>query len=188
MMFIETLRVTICSLVAPLLIVATSYDDAEEIAQLKESRAKWEQVRKECGGDYRYIVVHSSFTGRTETTTVVVEDNRVVERKLEVIDRIPMPTEEGKLELKPKLAWIEKGSQVGSHRDHNPQPRTLDELYDIAMKMLEKSSAPEMKRSIAFDNQGILSHCFEVDSRIADDAPLKGIAPLKLTIPTPDLK
>jgi hypothetical protein len=58
----------------------------------------------------------------------------------------------------------------------------MEEMYAEAKKILAKDLPVHEKRYLAFDKQGLLSHCFTVDTRIADDSPTVGIAPFQLEL------
>lgn len=146
--------------------------------RLKESLAKWEKVRADCGGDYSYQVRWSSFAGFGHTTTVTVKANKVVERKYEVFER-PQP---GNPPGGAKLKWVEMGKDLGSHKSEGAAPRTLDELYAEAANLVKMEVPANHKRYLGFDKQGLLTHCFTVDTRIADDAPRVGISPIQVQL------
>ncbi len=147
--------------------------DAEKLATSLE---KWTAAKKECGGNYSYKVIQSSFTGFRAETLVVVKDNKVVERKYSTAT----PKEPGgKAEL--KQIWSETEKEIGKNKQ-GAEALTLDQLYEGAKKIVEKEVPAEHVRSIAFDKMGILQYCFLRDKRIADDAPLTGVKPIYLTL------
>lgn len=82
--------------------------------------------------------------------------------------------------LKPK--WVDSGKDLGTHKDEGAIVRTVDELYSEAKKLLEMKVPEHHKRYLGFDKQGLLSHCFIVDTRIADDAPRTGIPPVQIQL------
>lgn len=147
--------------------------DAE---RLSKSLATWAKTRELCGGNYSYKVIKSSFTGHRTETTIVVRDNKVVERKFES----SQPNFLGKPEP-PKLEWMETGKEIGSHKNA-PEARTMDELYMVAKKLVEAEVPENHVRSLGIDNQGLLQHCFIRDSRIQDDAPMSGVPGIQLTL------
>lgn len=154
-------------------VLAAEPTDAERLAA---SLAKWTEAKAACGGNYRYRVIQSSFTGFRSETLVVVQANRVVERRYETV----MPPQPGTIPA-PKLEWVETGDEIGKHKGA-AEPRTLDELYAVAKKLVESEVPAEHVRSLGLDKQGLLQHCFLRDRRIQDDAPLKGVAGLVLTL------
>ena len=155
--------------------------DVTDADRLKESSAKWQKARDESGGDYSYLVTKSFFTGARQTTTITVRGNKVVERKFELLGP-PQPLKPGEDPPAPKPKWVETGKDVGSHKDEGAAPRSVDELYADALKLLEMKLPEHHKRYLGFDKQGLLSHCFIVDTRIADDAPITGIAPIQIHV------
>jgi hypothetical protein len=104
----------------------------------------------------------------------VVRNNKVVERKYSEFDRNapPSPPEPGKTAGE---KWTEKGNQLGIHQEGAPL-KTLDDLYQEAQQLLETKLTPEQRLYVRFDKQGLLESCFYVDTRIAGDAPRKGVA------------
>ncbi len=163
------IALTVAVLVA---LAAAHAGEPTEADRLKTSLAKWKQAREECGGDYSYQVRWSSAFGFGHATTITVQANKVVERKYEVFGR---PAPDGKpAEQKPK--WIETDKELGSHKGEGAAPRTLDAIYAEAAKLLETPLPAGHRRLLGFDKQGILSHCFSIDTRIADDAPRTGVS------------
>jgi hypothetical protein len=153
-------------------LTAAHAGEPTEAERLKTSLAKWKQAREEGGGDYSYQVRWSSAFGFGHATTITVQANKVVERKYEVFGR-PMPGEKP-AEQKPK--WVETDKDLGSHKGEGAAPRTLDEIYAEAAKLLETPLPAGHRRFLGFDKHGILSHCLTVDTRIADDAPRTGVS------------
>jgi hypothetical protein len=76
---------------------------------------------------------------------------------------------------------METGKDIGSHTKA-VEPRTLDELYMIAKKIVEQDVPTNHVRSLGIDKQGLLQHCFIRDTRIQDDAPLVGVPAIYLTL------
>ena len=150
--------------------------DALDAERLSKSLASWTKAKVDCGGNYSYKVIISSFTGHRAETTIVVKENKVVERKLET----GIPNFLGK-PAPLKLEWMETGKDIGSHTK-TVEPRTLDELYMIAKKIVEQDVPTNHVRSLGIDKQGLLQHCFIRDTRIQDDAPLTGVPAIYLTL------
>lgn len=152
-----------------------------DLARLKESLAKWEQARQKCGGDYSYTVRFASAFGFGNVTTISVKGNKVVERKYEEFGR-PEPVPVGEKPHVPKPKWIETGKALGSHKPEGAAPRTVDELYAEAKKVLEAKLPSSHRRLLGLNEQGLLSYCFTQDTRIADDAPAEGVRPFQLQL------
>lgn len=177
------------TLLAPKFMVPTSHanrQDADPKAaavKVETSLKAWKKAKAKSEGNYTYTVANSSFTGARWVTTVVVRGNKVVMRKYEVFGgrpRLIAPGQKpGKVEQKPK--WVEKGKDVGTHKE-GASPSTVDELYVEAKKVVESKLNPHQRLYVGFDKNGILKHCFYVDTRIADDAPTIGprISTLKM--------
>lgn len=157
-----------CGVTAP-----AQTSDAERLAL---SLTKWLKAKEACGGNYAYKVVRSSFTGYQSVTTVVVKANQVVERRLETAT----PTKPG--ESAPlKVQWMERGKDIGTHKDA-AEPRTLDELYALAKKIVEAEVPADHVRRLGFDKDGLLQYCFLQNTRIQDDAPQAGVASIQLML------
>ena len=145
--------------------------------QLKKSLQTWQARKAQCGGNYSYTVGFQSWAGFGNSTVIVVRNNKVVERKYSEFNRNapPMPQQPGKEPPKAEgQNWTEKGKEIGTHKQGAPA-KTLDTFYAEAKAILEVKLEPTQKLSIAFDKQGLLQHCFWMDTRIADDAPRNGV-------------
>lgn len=148
---------------------------ADHRTQLEKSLQAWQKLKKECGGNYSYRVRWSSFAGFGHETVVVVQRNRVVERRFTEFNRrrpAPPPAESGK--QTDSGGWVEGKRELGSHKQ-GASAVTLDQLYEQAEKVLQKDLAPNTGRYLRFNEQGLLLSCFDVDRRIADDAPRQGV-------------
>jgi len=149
--------------------------EVDHRAQLEKSLQAWQKLKKACGGNYSYRVRWSSFAGFGHETVVVVQRNRVVERRFTEFNRrrpAPPPEESGK--PADPGGWVEGKRDLGSHKQ-GAAAVTLDQLYQQAAKVLQKDPAPNTGRYLRFNQQGLLLSCFDVDRRIADDAPRKGV-------------
>lgn len=167
---------------ATMLGLLTSLAQAEEPndeARLDASLKKWRELKDKHSGDYAYKVRWSSFSGFGHETEVVIRCNKVVERRyrefnLRALPVAPPRPDKSAPEKPREKGWIEKGKDIGSHRQ-GAAAKTLDELYAEAVKVLKREPTRFEKRHVRFDKQGLLLACFTVDSRIADDAPTKGV-------------
>jgi hypothetical protein len=162
-------------------LAATSAISSDE-DKLNDSLKKWQQSRKECKGNYAYTIRWSSFTGFGHETEVVVRDNKVAERRFRSFSGRPVPVAPGQPAPKPEgKSWLEKGKDLGTHKEGAPA-KTLDELYAEAAAVLRRPLPEHERRYLRFDKQGILRSCFTVDTRIADDAPTKGVIISSVTL------
>lgn len=164
--------------------LATSHaeePEAADVDRLKSSLTKWEQTRQETGGNYSYHVSRSYFTGQRIVTTITVRGNKVAERSYMVMDR-PVPVRPSEEPPVAKPQWVETGKELGSHKEGAPV-RTVDELYADAEKLVGVAAPEHHQRQLGFDKQGLLSHCFLRDSRIADDAPIAGVPLMQIQLP-----
>jgi hypothetical protein len=145
-----------------------------EQAQLQKSLETWQTLKAQCGGNYAYKVRWSSWVGFGHETQIVVRDNRVAERRYREWSGQPVPVEPGQPPKPEGETWTETGDQLGSH-PKGAAPKTLDQLYEEAAKVLAKTLAPHERLYLRFDDSGLLKSCFYVDTRIADDAPQTGV-------------
>ena len=150
--------------------------DKAKVAQLKKSLNTWEKLKATCGGNYTYTKRWSSWVGFGHTTEVVVENNKVVERRYKSFSNRPVPeAPPGQPQAKPaSKGWVEKGDEIGTHKQGHPA-KTLDELYKEAAAILDRPIPPFQRLGLRFDKQGLLLACYTQDKRIADDAPTKGV-------------
>ena len=83
--------------------------DKAKVAQLKKSLSTWEGLKEECGGNYSYNKRWSSWVGFGHTTEVVVENNKVVERRYKSFSVRPVPSPPVSLlrNQKEKVGWRE---------------------------------------------------------------------------------
>jgi len=149
-------------------------------AKLDKSLKTWQKLKKECGGNYSYSIRFTSWVGFGHETTIVVRDNKVAERRYRSWSgrpQIVVPVEPGK---PPKPAkpegetWTEKGDKLGSHKKGAPL-KMLDQLYEEAAKIANAKLQPHQRFFFRVDKRGLLTSCFYVDTRIADDAPTTGV-------------
>lgn len=157
---------------------ASPPNDAERLAA---SRATWDKARDAAGGDYSYEVQEISLVSR-QTTRILVKGGKVVERSFEQIVLPPGAPPPGGPDFTPAKTWTETGADIGTHDDGAAPARTVDELYDEAAKIVAAPVVEFRARSLGIDDRGLLNHCFERDTRIADDVPLQGIKPMRITI------
>ncbi len=152
------------------------------VDQVNTSFGTWKKLNKQSKGNYSYTVRRSSFSGFQWTTTITVRANKVVERKFEVVNLrqpVPVPGEKAGKNKGPK--WIEKGKDIGKHKE-GAKPSTIDELYAEAIIVASTQLKDFQKRYVGFHPNGVLKHCFYIDTRIADDAPSKGVRITTLTM------
>ena len=144
------------------------------LAELAKSLATWEQLKAKCGGNYSYKIRWSSWVGFGHETEIVCRQNKVTERKYREWKGNRVVVGPGQAPKPQGNSWTEKGKQVGSHKKGAP-PKTVDQLYQEARKILEAKLSPHQRLYARYDKQGLLRSCFYVDTRIADDAPRTGV-------------
>jgi hypothetical protein len=156
-----------------------------EAKKLADSRAKWEKVKAECKGNYEYSVRWSSAFGFGHSTTIIVRDNKVTERRFEEFSNQPVPVDPNN-PAPPKKGFTETGDQIGKNAKGAPA-KTLETLYDEAAKVVNAKRSDNEQLYFGVDARGLLNHCFTRDRRIADDAPRQGvtISEIKITPTAP---
>jgi len=172
------------SAVGPALVAPRS--EPPNLAAFNKSLATWKQLKAKCGGNYSYKVRWSSFVGFGNETEIVCSNNKVIARKYREWQggpgmAIPRPIGQAK----PKeVRWSEKLGEIGKHKK-GAKPKTLDELYADAKKVLETKLPAHQRLFVRYDKQGLLNSCFTVDTRIADDAPRNGVMISNITLGKP---
>jgi len=163
--------------------VAAEKADAHKAALAKSLRT-WQARKVKCGGNYSYTVRFTSWVGFGSETEIVVRDNTVFERRYRewsgrgVIAPMPVP---GKPPKPKGKTWTERGKELGSHKKGAPL-KTLDDLYAEAKAVLDAKRGPHERFYVRYNTLGLLLSCFTVDTRIADDAPRKGVAIAAITL------
>lgn len=150
--------------------------------KLATSKAAWDKAAKESKGNYEYTVRFSSFTGAGNETVILVKDAKIVERRFRSFSGgPPRPVPPGEQPKEDGTSWTERGDELGTHKEGAPL-KTIDDLYAEAAKIVDQPLKDFERFYFGVDKSGLLQHCFIVDTRIADDAPLKGvnIASIKL--------
>lgn len=153
---------------------STSEPPTSNQAKLERSLQTWNELKAKCKGNYSYKIAWSSWVGFGHETELVVRDNKVTERRYREWSGQPVPLEPGKTSKPQGKTWTEQGEQLGSHKEGAP-PKTLDQLYEEAAKILDEKLEPHHRLFVRFDDRGLLKSCFYVDTRIADDAPQTGV-------------
>ena len=151
----------------------TGAQAADDQAKLQASQQKWLKLKQKCGGNYSYKIRWSSFTGFGHETQILVQNNKVVERRYRAFSNQPVLVQPGQKQPQGET-WSEKGKDLGEHKKGAPL-KTLDELYVQAGQVVKRKLPQHERRYVRFDKQGLLRSCFTVDTRIADDAPTKGV-------------
>lgn len=150
--------------------------------RLQQSFQTWQKIKQECQGNYSYRKHWSSWVGFGHETTVVVQDNKVVERSFRSFSGKPVAVAPGQAPQPAKgKTWTERGAELGKHKEGHP-PKTLDELYVKAKAIAHGPAPPFHRSSLRTDKNGILLACYVQDKRISDDAPTKGVNITSITL------
>ncbi|MCE5328492.1 MAG: hypothetical protein LLG01_18985 [Planctomycetaceae bacterium] len=170
-----------CLAAAALFAAAALADDLTPVQRLDQSKAAWAKLKADSGGNYEYEVHFQSWVGFGHKTTIVVKDNKVVERrfvkthanraKVMHIGPDGVPREDPD---PPPEGWTETGDQIGKHGDGAAEPKTIDTLYDEASQVLQRKLGPDEKLYVDYYPNGVLRFCFWIDTHIADDTPRHG--------------
>jgi len=178
----RSLLLAACVAIVSSAISSPTFAGEDDAAKFAEGLKTWETLKEKCGGNYSYTVRWSSAFGFGHSTEVVVRDNKVVARNYEEL-AAPRPIAPGEKPPAPK-GWKEEGDSLGSHKNGAPA-KTLDELYAEAKVVAAKELPSHLRRYIRLDKQGLPTSCFTVDTRIADDAPTKGLNVSSIKLETP---
>jgi predicted secreted protein len=154
------------------------------LSAFAKSQTTWRRLKAKCGGDYSYKVRWSSWVGFGHETEIICRRNKVVERKYREWKRGPQLVRPGVVSKPQGTGWTETGDKIGSHKKGAP-PKTLDQLYQEARKVLSTKLTAHQRLYVRYDKQGLLQSCFWVDTRIADDAPRTGVMISSLTLGKP---
>jgi hypothetical protein len=149
--------------------------------RLQQSFQTWQKIKQECQGNYSYRKHWSSWVGFGHETTVVVQDNKVVERSYRAFSGKPIAVAPGQAPKPDGKTWTERGAEVGKNKEGHP-PKTLDELYAEAKVIVHGPTPPFHRSSLRTDKNGILLACYVQDKRISDDAPTKGVNITSITL------
>jgi hypothetical protein len=158
----------------------TTAQAADEQGKLQSSQKTWQRLKQKCGGNYSYKIRFSSFAGFGHESEIIVRNNKVVERRYRAFSNRPVLVQPGQKQPQGET-WAEKGKDLGTHKKGAP-PKTLDELYVQAGEVVKRKLPQHERRYVRFDKQGLLLSCFTVDTRIADDAPRKGVTISSITL------
>lgn len=165
----------------PSIVVAAEPAAVTPLEQLADSLANWNKLKEKSGGNYRYQVRRASFVGASETE-VAVENGKVVMRRYRTFTPpAPVDPSNPNAAAQPDYAWTEEGDKLGTHKEGAPA-KTIDELYAVAQEVLTKKLEPHERLYVKYDDRGLLSYCFYVDTRIADDAPSTGVFLTKIEL------
>ena len=157
----------------------------EDTVKVEAAVKAWETAKAQCKGNYSYKVSFTSWVGFGNETVIVVENNKVTERRYRTFNRrrpAPAPLPGGAAPPQPEGdSYLEKGAQLGKNKK-GASIKTLDELYEIALATAKKPLKEFERRYIRSDKQGLLVSCFIMDRRIADDAPRNGLVVSSITL------
>ena len=166
-----------CTLALLALTANAGSQDSSDLEKVKDSLAKWETAKADVGNTYSYKVLWSSFIEYGHETRIFVKDGKVVRRTFR-----PIAVAENPIGESPFDKWKEEGDQIGKHSS-GARAKTLDQLYESAIKVASKELEPSERRFVKTNPRGLLVACFIVDTRIADDAPKNGMSITSIKLP-----
>lgn len=144
-------------------------------SRLQESLEVWHTQRDAHGGSYQYEVSFQSWTGSRSTTTLIVQDNVVVERHFES----SWLSDNGETVLYEE-SWQETvHTELGTHTGADPV-KTIDELYAECADSVLTLPASENEFVLEFRPDGILDTCVYIPHNCADDCAM-GVGIDKIT-------
>jgi hypothetical protein len=161
---------------------------AEDQAQYDQAIKVWTRLKTKCEGNYSYTVSFSSWVGFGNETTIVVRDNKVVERKYREWSgrQVMTPVAPGQTPPEPEeKTWSETGEEIGENKKGAPA-KTLDELYEEAAEILKRDRESFERYYVRTNDEGLLTSCFYIDTRVMDDAPRHGLAIGKIELVIPE--
>ncbi|MCH2179591.1 MAG: protease inhibitor I42 family protein [Mariniblastus sp.] len=158
-----------------LCVLSTEGAFANDLDKVLTSQKTWEKLKAVHHGNYQYVVKWQGFAPIGHETTIYVRDNQVIGRKYRTFANGQRLADETVPE-----AWEESADDLGSHK-HGAPPRTLDAIYQEAIKVARRKLEGHEKRYVTFNKQGLILKCNIDDERIADEDH-KGIDLASITL------
>ena len=147
----------------------------DDHGKMLTSHKAWQQIKAKIDGNYSYKVARYSRFGGGNSTEIIVRDNKVVERRYQSANGLPVPAKPAEDPKPNGESWIEKDKDLGKHKE-GAALLTLDELYQKAIQIAKQEPPAFHRLYTRFDGQGLLLACLTVDTRIADDVPHNGVS------------
>ena len=145
------------------------YDGISQ-AEYDKSLAAFAAAKEKHGNNYTFSLTTSSFSGYITTTTMVVKNGKVVERRYHAKDSYNKGRE---------LSWTEIGKQVGKHKNEGKAATTLDEVYAHAKGFIKSDELTrvntdlhlqvEIEYYFSTDKDGIISNASTRPKNCMDD-------------------
>lgn len=147
----------------------------------EKSYTTWLSFKAKTNNSYQYVVGGGSWTGMGWSTTLTVQEGKVMERSF----RLSVPDDwQGDIPEEHR-EWAETGDEVGSHQDTPAAlPITLDEIYEKGKTfwLLKRKNA---KTYLSAENDGLISQCGFIIDGCQDDC-FNGITITKIEALTPE--
>ena len=104
------------------------------LEELNSAEAGWQQLKNEYGSSYRYVTRGGAVWGPTYETTLTVENEKVVQRDLSLIE-----IDENTGETTVTEIWSETGDDVGSHPNSGASaPVTVEVHFATCKEAVDK--------------------------------------------------
>lgn len=129
----------LCLTITAFFMVLQVVSAQKHAALYEESLAKFEAGKKQHGNSYTFSIKYASFTGAYTETTFVVQSGQVAERRYKTGHYHREKWEHAK-------EWVERGAEVGSHKDEGERVQTMDEVYKSAKSYAEGADENEAEK------------------------------------------
>lgn len=103
------------------------------LEELNSAEAGWQQLKNEYGSSYRYVTRGGAVWGPAYETTLTIENEKVVQRDLSLIE-----IDENTGETTVTEIWSETGEAIGSHPDSGASaPVTVETYFESCKKAVD---------------------------------------------------
>lgn len=133
--------------------------NSEYLEKLDKSLSMWKHSKNKNGNSYQYSTDFSSWVGFGNETTIGVDNDIVVRREYH--------------------SWDSDGNQISQWNEYTPNKlgtnkdgaplKIIEELYEDCHEILSKKDEEDNYIHLAFDENGIIKHCFFFPKNCADD-------------------
>jgi hypothetical protein len=145
------------------LLITSSCKQINYAGEFETSYNAWLKFKSDKNNSYSYSVKTSSFSGYTTSTTLTIENGKVIKRNFTATTPGSGPNPQ----LVIQEMWTEEGSTLNTHRNGAPI-RTLEEVYAEAKNNWLKKR-DNAKTYFEAKNQGMISTAGYVEDGCMDD-------------------
>tara|TARA_B100000953_G_scaffold300052_1_gene302617 strand:+ start:1936 stop:2487 length:552 start_codon:yes stop_codon:yes gene_type:complete len=145
------------------LFYACDSDDLNYQSAFRTSKKIWLDFKESSGNSYQYTVEHGSWVGFNWETTIIVEEEEIIQRHFEYTATAGLSEDIPESELQ----WTETKSEIGVHQN-GADPITLEEVYNKAAQewLIARDNATTYFEN---ENNGLISTCGYVEDHCVDD-------------------